>query len=977
MSKKNITSQRIMYSKSHLINERGWTDALIAFLLPKPETINTTSPKFTIDEMWINTVVHLAEAQEKFINNKTDSVNVKNKPNHYPNKGLDLFTYENIRSRGWTKNLLKKLLPEPNIITLYLVAQLQPKLEWSVKTVIAAEKSPEFSKVIEAKTKLLDTTPPEEPVLLKARLEKVLKSKTKALASMTKIDNDCSIMIKVLKKAVQSAAVDKTSTTYSTIKERHDSFVSTLSDIRKAYVERYNEIHNQDIKAIEVNCEIPAQVLVAKLMAVKTAQKRREERIEAEKNKPPKPPWKPTTYCKSDLLKRGWTQRMIDDLLPPPTLKSNPHYRSAPPMLLWQIDLVEKTEQSEAFQSKLTQKATQIKNTYPDKLKKLKSRLAKAITQQVALELLGKIDSDCRKAIDSFEKALKLASGDIETRQSLLKSKMEFKELLLEIRRAYLDRFNSVYGYEIKEAPQDEYGPVQDLVFKALVKETIPDHPKMEYAFTRLMERKFIIHCGVTNTGKTYHALEALKKGKTGAYLAPLRLLALQVYQQLNESGSPCTLLTGEEEIVVEGARYVSSTVEKMSVDTEYDVAVIDEAQMLSDPQRGSAWTKAILGVRAKEVHVCCSSNAVKLVTQMGEECGDTVTVKEYERDTPLVIDRSRFSFPKSVEQGDALIAFSKKMVLGIASYLADAGIKSSVIYGNLPPETRRKQVEMFVNKETKVVVATDAIGMGLNLPIKRIVFMEDMKFDGIQRRALRPAEIKQIAGRAGRKNIYDEGLVNTMGNKLRIEQALDAGLADLTTAYYLPLDRYILSMPIGTLIERLREAMIKVAQVSPFRGADVEQPIALLNYFKPEQKLSLDEQYRLAFIPFDMDENDLFEDWKRYVALYSKKMNIEVFGVTREDDLDELETDYKRLDLFYSFCKTMNIPFDPNKISEMKQETAARIHSLLTTKIRKMGRTCNRCGRPVPWNHEYGICESCYQDQRMSYSYGYRDEWY
>ena len=137
-----------------------------------------------------------------------------------------------------------------------------------------------------------------------------------------------------------------------------------------------------------------------------------------------------------------------------------------------------------------------------------------------------------------------------------------------------------------------------------------------------------------------------------------------------------------------------------------------------------------------------------------------------YERKTPLVIEDEPFDFPADVKDGDAFIVFSKKAVLNIAARLEENGIKSSVIYGSLPPEIRRRQMEMFNGGQTKVVVSTDAIGMGLNLPVKRIVFIEVEKFDGTQKRPLVLQEIKQIAGRAGRYGIHENGYVTAMGQR-------------------------------------------------------------------------------------------------------------------------------------------------------------------------------------------------------------------
>ena len=124
----------------------------------------------------------------------------------------------------------------------------------------------------------------------------------------------------------------------------------------------------------------------------------------------------------------------------------------------------------------------------------------------------------------------------------------------------------------------------------------LPENPMDEYPGARKLKRRFILHLGDTNTGKTYNALQRLKSCDDGIYLAPLRILALENYERLNRENVPCSLLTGEEEVIIEGARHSSCTVEKADLTKTYAVAVIDEVQLLADSQRGDAWTRAILG---------------------------------------------------------------------------------------------------------------------------------------------------------------------------------------------------------------------------------------------------------------------------------------------------------------------------------------------------------------------------------------------
>ncbi|MDZ4907236.1 helicase-related protein, partial [Clostridium perfringens] len=142
---------------------------------------------------------------------------------------------------------------------------------------------------------------------------------------------------------------------------------------------------------------------------------------------------------------------------------------------------------------------------------------------------------------------------------------------------------------------------------------------------------------------------------------------------------------------------------------------------------RGAAWTRALLGLRCNEIHICGALNAKRIVEKIIEDCNDEYEFKDYKRSVPLEVQDKNFTH-NDVEEGDAIVVFSKKKVLQIAEQYSGFGIKSSIIYGDLPPEVRRKQYDMFINKENKVLITTDAIGMGVNLPIKRIVFLDIQK---------------------------------------------------------------------------------------------------------------------------------------------------------------------------------------------------------------------------------------------------------
>lgn len=532
----------------------------------------------------------------------------------------------------------------------------------------------------------------------------------------------------------------------------------------------------------------------------------------------------------------------------------------------------------------------------------------------------------------------------VATKEQLKLKMQQVSQIILDsINREYMTSFSLLeiigekewyyYQFGILQMIQ-ESGVIRDL-FQKLLADTIPPHPKDEYPLARSMNRCFIVHTGPTNSGKTHQALEALKKCGKGLYLSPLRLLALEIYERLNGEGVPCDLLTGEEVIFSSGARHVSSTIEKADYDTIYDVAVIDEGQMIGDPQRGYAWTRAVLGIRAHEIHICCAAEAVPLLKRLIDDCGDALQIQVHERQTPLIVQDESFYFPRDVRKGDALIVFSRKKALQVGADLAQYQITSSIIYGNLPPETRRKQVDLFLNKETDVVVSTDAIGMGLNLPIQRVVFLETEKFDGTGIRELTAQEVKQIAGRAGRKGIYEQGFVNTSRGKANLRSKLAARDTPLEFAYIAPHDSTILGLPFGSLLERLKAWNQYAMQVPYFRKADISEILELLELAKHyEAVLPSHILYNAVMIPFNYQEKELLSQWFLYLDCLKINRTRLPKPRRRGSHLSALETYYRAIGLYYSFSHHFGLPYDWRWVKKERQNTSEEIHQSLKSQM-------------------------------------------
>jgi ATP-dependent RNA helicase SUPV3L1/SUV3 len=186
-----------------------------------------------------------------------------------------------------------------------------------------------------------------------------------------------------------------------------------------------------------------------------------------------------------------------------------------------------------------------------------------------------------------------------------------------------------------------------------------------------------------------------------------------------------------------------------------FDVAVIDEIQMLGDQERGSAWTTALLGVQAQEVHVCGEERAVGIVQAICASVGDKCIVHRYQRLSPLrTMDQALGGDLSKLQKGDAIIAFSRIALHVLKQNIErETGRRCAIIYGGLPPEVRTQQAALFNDPDNDYdyIVASDAIGMGLNLEIRRVILETVAKYDGNQNRLLTYPEIKQIGGRAGR----------------------------------------------------------------------------------------------------------------------------------------------------------------------------------------------------------------------------------
>lgn len=323
------------------------------------------------------------------------------------------------------------------------------------------------------------------------------------------------------------------------------------------------------------------------------------------------------------------------------------------------------------------------------------------------------------------------------------------------------------------------------------------DNPFEWFPQARRLKRKFIMHVGPTNSGKTYNALKRLETCSKGYFAGPLRLLAREVYEKFQSKGVRCNLVTGEEVVVDidengNRAGLTSGTIEMLSLSDSYDVIVVDEIQMIGDQFRGSAWTNAILGAKAKEIHLCGEKSAIPLIEKLVKMTGDDLIINEYNRLGKLVVDDKPINFHE-LKRGDCIVCFSKPVILDMKAHVEkETGLKCAVIYGALPPETRAQEAQRFNDGVYDIVVASDAIGMGLNLKINRVIFTTTQKYNGKANVTLTDSNIKQIGGRAGRYGVGGgEGHITAINaTELQVvRKAIDAPIEYLKTATLWPPD--------------------------------------------------------------------------------------------------------------------------------------------------------------------------------------------
>lgn len=512
-----------------------------------------------------------------------------------------------------------------------------------------------------------------------------------------------------------------------------------------------------------------------------------------------------------------------------------------------------------------------------------------------------------------------------------------------------------------------------------LLAKTIRDFKQL-FPLARSYKRKIIFHAGPTNSGKTHEAIKQLCDATTGLYLAPLRLLALEGYETLRSRGINASLVTGEEEILHEDTTHISSTIEMMNHAVPVDVCVIDEIQMINDRDRGWAWANALIGVPAKTVILTGSMNAINALKELTSYLGEELEIVIFKRKNELeVLDRA--TPINKIEKGTALIAFSRKEVLSLKQQLS-AEYNVSVIYGNLSPEVRREEARRFREKDSDILVATDAISMGLNLPIKTLIFTKDNKFDGLQRRELSTSEVMQISGRAGRYGFEEKGYIGALDSSTlkTISRKLDSILynIELPVSVMSNLEHITLIGEIletDSLVEILEFFVENMEFDGPFVAANIDSMLEVAEIVD-QYKLDLKTRFYLACAPVTLSSPYIESVLHRYIRLieddkivtYIPPRDMPHIAQTNEMLLNA-EDKVREISLYLWLSFRFHDKFPDTKIAI---DSRVKLNKFIENSLKDghFVKECHRCGKILDFSYRFSICETCHSKGKRGSNY-------
>ena len=490
----------------------------------------------------------------------------------------------------------------------------------------------------------------------------------------------------------------------------------------------------------------------------------------------------------------------------------------------------------------------------------------------------------------------------------------------------------------------------------------------------RQIQRQIIAYLGPTNSGKTFQALQQLAAAQKGIYLGPLRLLALEKRDELEEMGVPCDLITGEERVLREGARHEARTVEMAAFENDYDVTVIDEIQMVSDKDRAQAWVAAYCGMASPTILLTGAPDAEPAIRILAEHCHDQLEIVPCYRRAELVLEppiqRLAQLPPKT-----AIIGFSRNIVLELKALMDQAGKRAAVLYGALSPEIRREQARRLREGEVDYVIATDAIGMGLNLPLDNVAIWELSKYDGVAQRLLVDHEILQIVGRAGRNRntghiyCFNPRDYNHLATALKRRNGCvyPEKLKVAPTRQHLETIAEHTKQP--TLYHSLEffEAHIRFSN-RPFQP-EVNTDTKTLAWLLRDSPLNLVQNYHLACAPVNQRDPNQMRAWQYWVAEMIAGhpcQSMEIQPHQGRYTLETLESQQRIESLYLWLNQRLPQQFPaPETARQNRQALDNAINQRLRARFSSDGlrhKRCCSCGRNLLPSSRYANCRLCHQ---------------
>ncbi len=549
----------------------------------------------------------------------------------------------------------------------------------------------------------------------------------------------------------------------------------------------------------------------------------------------------------------------------------------------------------------------------------------------------------------------------------------EFKEKIV-IDEIELEekKLKQIEKNEIKKFKQEEYKRVI-----SEVSQTIEE--QINNAFYQNTNTKYIIHSAGPNSGKTYQALKRLKESNGKClYLSPLRLLCYEISDKLNNEGFPCDLVTGEERILIYNSKITSSTVEMCDYNNYHDIVIIDECVMLSDKFRGCHWLKAILQVKAKEVHIILNKEVEDLVNKILTITNKKFTINRYERLVPLEISKNIYNYD-DLPNRTAIVCFSRIRCIMLKVMLERKGYTVSLLFGNLPPEVKKKQIERFNNGETQICVTTDVIGFGLNLSLDYVLFDAIEKYNGEENTLLTPSQLNQIGARAGRYLLSDKGIVSAFNSKdLRyIKNNIYTFIETKNT--YFPIDENIINiLPRNTIYEKLllfNELDFIPLELKEFiKRQDTKQLIDILQKSNIEYKLDniIDDKIKLIWKLITLPISDLnFEYFNTIIKNINNNKLIDIpkmtiNNITSNTELSEAESICSQYDLYLYGVRNKYLSKYFIEYIDLVLENKEIIVNLIDNYIvdsKKMGiKLCSKCKKDIGIETPHKMCDKCFE---------------